>query len=130
MSLRQPTQLYEPSSTSIDNFSRRIIAHPNNLGVQSDQFWDFQSPQQYYLSRRQRVDQSEPRMQNRPQFRSKVVCVLDCKHCDSEVCRRGMKAILLADMNVRSVLNLGRVVFYRCSALWYSNYDNRCSIGK
>ena len=38
--------------------------------------------------------------QSRPQFRSKVVCVLDCKHCSSQVCRRGMKAILLADMNV------------------------------
>eukprot|EP00842_Homolaphlyctis_polyrhiza_P004127 jgi/Hompol1/4715/HPOL_003847-RA len=36
----------------------------------------------------------------RPHFRSKVVCVLDCKHCGTEVCRRGMKAILLADMNV------------------------------
>ncbi|KAI8906380.1 protein FAM72, partial [Gorgonomyces haynaldii] len=36
----------------------------------------------------------------RPQFRSKVVCILSCKHCQVEVCRRGMKAILLADMNV------------------------------
>ncbi len=39
--------------------------------------------------------------QMRPQFRSKVVCVLTCKHCESVVCKRGMKAILLADMNVR-----------------------------
>ena len=41
--------------------------------------------------------------QARPQFRSKVVCVLDCKHCSSQVCKRGMKAILLADMNVCSL---------------------------
>jgi hypothetical protein len=34
------------------------------------------------------------------QFRSKVVCLLSCKHCEVQVCRRGMKAILLADMNV------------------------------
>ncbi|KAI9204807.1 protein FAM72 [Polychytrium aggregatum] len=36
----------------------------------------------------------------RPQFRSKVVCLLGCKHCSRVVCKRGMKAILLADMNV------------------------------
>ncbi|TPX59026.1 hypothetical protein SpCBS45565_g07854 [Spizellomyces sp. 'palustris'] len=36
----------------------------------------------------------------RPQFRSKVVCELTCRHCTAVVCRRGMKAILLADMNI------------------------------
>ncbi|KAJ3153431.1 Protein fam72a [Geranomyces michiganensis] len=36
----------------------------------------------------------------RPQFRSKIVCELTCRHCDAVVCRRGMKAILLADMNI------------------------------
>ncbi|KAI9091856.1 FAM72 protein-domain-containing protein [Phlyctochytrium arcticum] len=36
----------------------------------------------------------------RPQFRSKVVCELTCRHCLATVCRRGMKAILLADMNI------------------------------
>ncbi|TPX30554.1 hypothetical protein SmJEL517_g05893 [Synchytrium microbalum] len=36
----------------------------------------------------------------RPQFRSKVVCELKCRYCTSTVCKRGMKAILLADMNV------------------------------
>lgn len=44
---------------------------------------------------------SSPNSQySRPQFRSKIVCVLDCKHCLKTVCKRGMKAILLADMNV------------------------------
>lgn len=28
---------------------------------------------------------------SRPQFRSKAVCLLDCKYCDSSVCKRGMK---------------------------------------
>ncbi|KAJ3389205.1 Protein fam72a [Lobulomyces angularis] len=38
--------------------------------------------------------------QARPQFRSKAVCQLSCKYCGNGVCRRGMKAILLADMAV------------------------------
>lgn len=36
----------------------------------------------------------------RPQFRTKIVCNLNCTHCHVGVCRRGMKAILLADTNV------------------------------
>ncbi|KAI8809697.1 FAM72 protein-domain-containing protein [Cladochytrium replicatum] len=41
-----------------------------------------------------------PRTSVRPQFRSKVVCELACRHCQVIVCKRGMKAILLADTNV------------------------------
>ena len=37
----------------------------------------------------------------RPQFRGKIVCEISCRHCDVTVCKRGMKAILLADTNVR-----------------------------
>ena len=54
--------------------------------------FDYQS----YLARSRPTE----RAQSRPQFRSKVVCLLSCKHCEVEVCKRGMKAILLADMNV------------------------------
>jgi hypothetical protein len=62
------------------------------MGISNlDQPWDFQNAT---------LQRNQPRSAQRPQFRSKVVCVLDCKHCDMEVCRRGMKAILLADMNV------------------------------
>lgn len=35
-----------------------------------------------------------------PHFRSKRVCTLTCKHCVRPVCKRGMKAILLADTSV------------------------------
>jgi len=35
-----------------------------------------------------------------PQFKAKAVCKLTCQHCDSVVCTRGMKAILLADTRV------------------------------
>ncbi|RKO87193.1 protein FAM72, partial [Blyttiomyces helicus] len=35
-----------------------------------------------------------------PQFRSKTVCTLRCRHCVSVVCGRGMKAILLGDTTV------------------------------
>ncbi|KAF9954531.1 Protein fam72a [Mortierella alpina] len=35
-----------------------------------------------------------------PQFRAKAVCRLTCKSCLSDVCMRGMKAILLADSRV------------------------------
>ncbi|KAI7818643.1 protein FAM72, partial [Gamsiella multidivaricata] len=35
-----------------------------------------------------------------PQFRAKAVCRLTCKSCLSDVCMRGMKAILLADARI------------------------------
>ena len=35
-----------------------------------------------------------------PQFRSKAVCNLFCKHCSSTLCKRGMKAILLGNTKV------------------------------
>ncbi|KAJ3014264.1 Protein fam72a [Thoreauomyces humboldtii] len=35
-----------------------------------------------------------------PQFRSKMVCTLSCRHCTNVVCARGMKAILLGDLRV------------------------------
>ncbi|KAI8917930.1 protein FAM72 [Entophlyctis helioformis] len=35
-----------------------------------------------------------------PQFRSKAVCVLNCRHCSTVICNRGMKAILLGDTRV------------------------------
>ena len=40
------------------------------------------------------------RTATRPQFRSKAVCQLNCRYCSQDVCKRGMKAILLADMAV------------------------------
>ncbi|KAI9142030.1 FAM72 protein-domain-containing protein [Paraphysoderma sedebokerense] len=44
--------------------------------------------------------QSHQSPQIHPQFRSKAVCKLTCKHCLNLVCLRGMKAILLADTRV------------------------------
>lgn len=35
-----------------------------------------------------------------PQFRSKVVCKIHCSHCYTEICKRGMKAILLGNTKV------------------------------
>lgn len=37
---------------------------------------------------------------NEKQFRSKIVCELHCKSCNTDVCSRGMKAMLLADAQV------------------------------
>ncbi|CAO3672245.1 unnamed protein product [Umbelopsis ramanniana] len=34
------------------------------------------------------------------QFRHKTVCMLSCRFCSTHVCKRGMKAMLLADMTV------------------------------
>ncbi|KAG2177695.1 hypothetical protein INT44_008209, partial [Umbelopsis vinacea] len=34
------------------------------------------------------------------QFRHKTVCMLSCRFCSRHVCKRGMKAMLLADMTV------------------------------
>ncbi|KAH6587708.1 hypothetical protein BASA50_011312 [Batrachochytrium salamandrivorans] len=52
-----------------------------------------------------------------PSFRLKTVCSLECRYCDQEICRRGMKAILLADTKVELystdlVLPSGNVVGY------------------
>lgn len=47
-----------------------------------------------------RVERVERVQRARPQFRAKVVCELECLHCKTRVCDRGMKAILLADMAV------------------------------
>lgn len=35
-----------------------------------------------------------------PSFRSKAVCELGCSFCEVEICKRGMRAILLADTSV------------------------------
>ena len=35
-----------------------------------------------------------------PNFRTKAVCELFCRHCSAEICKRGMKAILLANTRV------------------------------
>jgi hypothetical protein len=35
------------------------------------------------------------------QYQNKVVCEIRCRHCRVVCCRRGMRAILLADTNVR-----------------------------
>ena len=46
------------------------------------------------------VQQAAPRTREQEQFKSKVVQHLSCGHCHAQVCRRGMKAILLADTQV------------------------------
>ncbi|KAI8845554.1 FAM72 protein-domain-containing protein [Chytridium lagenaria] len=50
------------------------------------------------LAQRPRSNYSNPFVH--PQFRSKAVCKLFCRHCDTLVCTRGMKAILLGDTRV------------------------------
>ncbi|KAI3639004.1 hypothetical protein MIR68_003502 [Amoeboaphelidium protococcarum] len=56
------------------------------------------------------------------QFRYKVVCKLQCKSCNSVLCQRGMKAILLADQKVElystdmpPVTNVGTVYQDYCT---------------
>jgi hypothetical protein len=77
-----------------------ILSPGISIGVQS--LSDSISIQQHFINRI--LSRGEPRVepsrQVRPQFRSKIVCLINCKHCKTLVCRRGMKAILLADMNV------------------------------
>lgn len=78
------------NSTSSTGTSTQIGAQP-----------DYTTPFDYqaYLSRTARTH-AQHEGSGRNQFRSKVVCILSCKHCQVNVCQRGMKAILLADMNV------------------------------
>lgn len=35
-----------------------------------------------------------------PHFRSKPVCEISCVHCSSDICERGMRAVLLGDIKV------------------------------
>lgn len=54
----------------------------------------------------ERTDAYYRRLRNRetvqlhPSFRLKAVCELDCMYCSNDICKRGMKAILLADTSV------------------------------
>ncbi|KAF9208907.1 Protein fam72a [Podila verticillata] len=70
--------------------------------------------QQQYLRQSQQQHQQRPQAQAlappssnnsispslHPQFRAKAVCRLTCRSCLSDVCMRGMKAILLADSRI------------------------------
>lgn len=47
-----------------------------------------------------RHSQNNTRPTTHPQFKSKQVCTLYCKHCSLTLCHRGMKASLLGDSQV------------------------------
>ena len=101
----------DPTLMELEPFQQNRIGSDRTL-------WDFQAAPPFFIQRTQRVERPT---NSRPQFRAKAVCILDCKHCELEVCRRGMKAILLADMNV--LILIGRAIFYRCTTVL-------CTIGK
>ncbi|KAF9331676.1 Protein fam72a [Podila minutissima] len=92
---------------------RNIAPRPGPLRSQQQQ------QQQQYLRQfqQQRQNQQRPQAQGQgqgqaqpfpnnispslhPQFRAKAVCRLTCRSCLSDVCMRGMKAILLADSRI------------------------------
>ncbi|KAI9144474.1 FAM72 protein-domain-containing protein [Paraphysoderma sedebokerense] len=80
---------YSNSHTHAHNHSHsHSHAHPNSSQQQ------FQIPQFIPASSVQSQQPVPPR------FRSKSVCKLKCKFCQTPVCNRGMKAILLADAGV------------------------------
>ncbi len=125
---RVGAQIYDSSSsietrTTEQPTARRILQPNNTIGITNAETssWDAipsreyqQDPHTYYVSsnrggREPRGAQETPRIveniaQNRPHFQTKVVCLLDCKHCETLVCKRGMKAILLSDLKVRAFL--------------------------
>ncbi|KAJ3199524.1 Protein fam72a, partial [Clydaea vesicula] len=64
-----------------------------------------------------RAQNRNPTPSIHPNFRAKAVCRLGCKYCSQDICKRGMKAILLADTRVElfstdSVQEGGNVVGY------------------
>ena len=113
--MRVGAQIYDSSIESTEQIARRIL-QPNTIGItNAETSWDaipsreYQDPHTYYVSNRGREPRAQetPRIveniaQNRPHFQTKVVCLLDCKHCETLVCKRGMKAILLSDLKVHS----------------------------
>ncbi|KAJ3243080.1 Protein fam72b [Chytriomyces hyalinus] len=73
------------SARVMSDFAARLTAHNPNVQPSSP-------------PRQQRGQVSSASVH--PQFRSKAVCELFCRHCDEVVCTRGMKAILLGDTRV------------------------------
>jgi len=63
------------------------------LGIRPESNLPFQSS-------RTNVNRQSSNNNLHSQFHSKIVCQLYCKSCDVTLCRRGMKAILLADTKV------------------------------
>jgi hypothetical protein len=55
-------------------------------------------------SRRNETQRQRSNASTHPSFRSKAVCKLGCSFCQKNICKRGMKAILLADTSVRKCL--------------------------
>jgi len=54
-------------------------------------------------------------------FKSKSVCQLNCRYCHGVLCRRGMKAILLADTRVELYSTDAAPIGYALRLLIYNN---------
>jgi hypothetical protein len=87
-----PSFLLRQMGANASSSVSRILSNQNGFSGVSSQS---QPSYQFYTNS---SSQQPPSVH--PQFRSKVVCRLNCKYCSKTVCRRGMKAILLADANV------------------------------
>lgn len=115
-----PTAL--PYSTSDTNQAPNILPHPTLLRniapapssmpptapIRSQQQQQYlrQFQQQHHQRPEAQMLAQQPLSDNNispslhPQFRAKAVCRLTCRSCLSDVCMRGMKAILLADSRI------------------------------
>jgi sulfatase maturation enzyme AslB (radical SAM superfamily) len=86
-SMEEPSNGWDPTMEDIRNLLYQPSIHPSGTNSTPTQI---HRPQNQY----------QERTITRPQFRSKAVCQLNCRYCSQDVCKRGMKAILLADMAV------------------------------
>merc|ERR1719198_54699 len=95
----------------LQQMEQQLNEHQETEQQQHFEHQDSQSQQQQEQTTPPRTAQPHPSMNPNSnytnnlsslsqQFRSKAVCQLFCKFCCNEVCKRGMKAILLGDISI------------------------------
>lgn len=95
-----------PHPTQLRNIAPAPSSVPPSAFIRSQQQQQYlRQFQQQHQQRSQAQALAPPSSNNispslHPQFRAKAVCRLTCRSCLSDVCMRGMKAILLADSRI------------------------------
>lgn len=101
--LRQEADDVQQSAVTVNNLNRNTTTTMTVRGANISMYSPLTAVSQPITTQSALTRNLNDRSSNaytRPQFRSKVVCNLECKYCCENVCHRGMKAILLADMAV------------------------------
>lgn len=108
----QPPQQSLPPPIQNSRTTRRRLANSTNAAIQisTDRFAplerflevgrQLQQQQQLVLHHQQQQQQQQQQNRSTGHLRNKIVFSLSCRYCNSQVCGRAMRAILLADTKV------------------------------